>query len=158
METVTYDVAVHKQALPLRKNESVRQFSQELRNAGTPFVARKLNITSASKADIFMVEIFKDKAVFEVFRFGPDVPTGKRVNFVGVGFSRKSDGTFEFTSTTPLERVTTFRQKEIGVTKGKGKGEAETPKEALTKKALLWSDGWQQTEKGFWSGSALARI
>ncbi len=156
METVTYEVAVHKQALPLRKNESVRQFSQELRNAGTPFVARKLNITSASKADIFMVEIFKDKAVFEVFRFGPDVPPGKRVNFVGVGFSRKSDGTFDFTSTTPLERVTMFRQKEVGVTKGKG--EAENPKEALTKKALRWCDGWQQTEKSFWGGSALARI
>lgn len=181
-ETTTMMVAVHKAKLPLMKNESVRTFTRALSDAGRDFLVRKFNIIP-DKVDVYMVEVFADKAVFDVFEFKAVDPK-KRQRFIGMTFTRKTGGDFEFANTTELSRVTTFQPKKTMITKNKQspddtafvtieKATAPEPKKAdtdkakpyavaidgrppdgrIVKKQLAFADGWQKTEKNFWNGA-----
>lgn len=113
--TTTMEVVVHKANLPLVKNESLGSFTRKLRDDGRAFLMRKFNLVP-EKADVFMLEVFVDKVVFDIFEFKATDPR-KRQRFVGLGFTRKNDGGFEFNNSIELERVTMFRPKETLVTK-----------------------------------------
>lgn len=176
-ETVTMEVVVHKANLPLVKNESLGSFTRKLRDDGRAFLMRKFNLMP-EKADVFMLEVFVDKVVFDIFEFKATDPR-KRQRFVGLGFTRKNDGSFEFSNSIELERVTMFQPKQMTVTKSSaspddtafvpiGKSTHLKPKKVDTEKApktpshggkpvkkqLAWADGWQETEKSFWNGVA----
>lgn len=126
----TYDVAVHK-GIALVKGESLRTFTSKLREQGDSFMLRKLNLTEKS-ASAYLVEVFSGACVFQVHKF----EGRESAKFYAVKFERKEGSdTFEFGSTTEVERIATFRPKEAGVTKGVG----ETP-------------GWTAVTKAFWGG------
>jgi hypothetical protein len=112
MSKIEQNVAVHK-AITLAKGESLRTFTSTLRQQGGDFLMRKLNLTEKS-AGTFLVEVFDAAAVFEVFKF----EGRERPKFFAVKYGRKDGASdFEFSDSTEVERVSTFRPKQTGVTK-----------------------------------------
>lgn len=105
---VTTKVAVRKAGLPLMKGESVRDFTVSMSKSGRDFLYRKLNKT-AKDTGIYVVEVYSDGAVFEVYgpvNPGPGDQAGCR--FFAVKFNRTKDGTFDFTTMTEVKRSTAW--------------------------------------------------
>ncbi len=115
-EERTHDVVVHKADVPLQTGESIRAFTRALSDAGRDHVRKKLNLPDKD-VDIFMVEAFAKSAVFDVFKFGPNVSQKERQRFYATSFTRKATGAFEFGPTTEVQRVTSFKPKAATVTK-----------------------------------------
>jgi hypothetical protein len=157
--TVTYEVIVHKASLALAKGESLSMFTQKLREAAGKAIALKLNLT-AKNCSVYMVETFADSAVFDVTK-RPVVEGGQYIYaYYALKYSRKADGTFEFSDTTEVERVTSFQPKtmlDVATNTNKAnKAELEVDddedeeKEELSKKDA--PPGWTYTKKSLWGG------
>jgi len=108
----THNVAVHK-AISLGKGESLRSFTNLLNKQGRDFLMRKLNLTEKN-AGVYTVEVFDGAAVFAVYKYeGRD-----RDRYYAVKYARKDDKSdFEFSESTEVERVSSFRPKQTGVAK-----------------------------------------
>jgi hypothetical protein len=100
-----------------------------------------------------MIETFADSAVFDVTK-RPLVDGGQySYAYYALKYTRKDDGTFEFSDTTEVERVTSFQPKStMSITKAKKKKadeDDEDDEEGLSKDA---PPGWVTTSKSIWSG------
>lgn len=162
MENKTHDVVVHKANIQLLAGESVRDFTRALSDAGRKHIQKAQNLPNKG-TDVFMLEAFSKTAVFEVFKFGPDVQPGDRMKFFAAQYVRKANGDFEFSGSSEVRRVTRFEPAKVSVTKGvadpDGPDKVQKGLEAFDK-----SEGdlqvfgnersqWQQTGKSFWNGA-----
>jgi len=113
----TYDVAVHK-AISLAKGESLRSFTNKLREQGQAHMLRKLNLTEKT-AGVYLVEVFNGACVFTVYKYDE---RGSKDRYYAVKFDRKEGSdTFEFSDSMEVERVSSFQPKKVGVSKAQGK-------------------------------------
>ena len=103
-----HDIAVHKAGLPLRKGESVKEYTEALRAAVSEEVKRKLSLTNDSKCDIYCVEVYASSVICEVYRFGANIDRSKRMRFYAMSYTRSPEGAFSFSSMTEVERKTDF--------------------------------------------------
>jgi len=155
-QQVSYEVAVSKAGLPLRAGESLQQYTQALRDAGTEFIKQKLNVPTAvdnkSGSSVYMMEVFASTAVFELYRWGDTVKAGEAMKFFACKYSREDSGKFSFSDSIEVERVTRFEPKKtLAITKAKGGAELLEKKEAELAPDV---DGWQVSTKALW-GSLL---
>ena len=104
---------------------AVHKFLDEIRSAGRDHIAQKFNVDK-NKGGVFPLEAFSDKVVFEVV---PDFEKGGDF-IVAMKFKRSESGSFDFTETLKVKRVTTFVAEGTQVTKALGMG-AWTPEPAL---------------------------
>lgn len=166
---VTYEVIVHKANLALAKGESVNQFTQKLREAASKAIALKLNLTAAN-CSVYMIETFADSAVFDVTKRPLKEGGQYSYAYYALKYSRKADGSFEFSDTTEVERVTSFQPKallETTTLTNKAKKadlevepedddmEDEEEEELSKKPAKAKKDappGWTYTTKSLWGG------
>jgi hypothetical protein len=111
-EKTTMDVIVHK-AINLRTGETLGQFTQELSTAGRAHVFKKLNM-SEQNGGSWMVEVFSKSVVFTAYK-RTDPPSKDK--YFAFTFDRTEKGTFEFGDMVEVERVTSFKAKEVGVNK-----------------------------------------
>lgn len=182
MESVaTHNVVVHKANIPLMAGESVRDFTRALSDAGRQHIKKAHNLPNKG-ADVYMIEAFSKSAVFEVYRFGEGTQPQDRMRFYATEFTRKDNGSFEFTPTSEVRRVTRFEPVKTPVTKNgemcaggmemskcackSASGTAPT-KCVQTRKGLEVFDQttgdlrvfgneqsqWQETGKSFWHGA-----
>lgn len=128
-ETVTMEVIVHKANISLQSGESVQEFSNLLRLAAKSHVMQQLNIAD-DKGGAWMVEVYSDKAVLEVWQEGKN----PRYTYQMVGYARDKDGKFSFNSMTEVKRVTTFKPTESSISIAKSE-DAETQIWEPTEKA-----------------------
>jgi len=164
--TVTYEVIVHKANLALAKGESVNQFTQKLREAASKAIALKLNLTAAN-CSVYMIETFADSAVFDVTKRPLKEGGQWAYAYYALKYSRKADGSFEFSDTTEVERVTSFQPKatlEVTTLTNKAKKGLldddeddleDEEDEELAKKPKTKKDappGWTYTTKSLWGG------
>jgi len=158
--TITYDTIVHKANLALAKGESLSQFTQKLREAANKAIALKLNLT-AKNCSTYMVETFADSAIFDVTK-RPLVDGGPySYAYYAIKYSRKDDGSFEFSDATEVERVTSFQPKApMSVTKAKkglldDEDDLEDEEDEELSKKPMKKDappGWTYTTKSLWGG------
>lgn len=146
-EKTTHDVVVHKGSITLADGESLSQFTSKLRDAGSKFMASKLNLMKDSS--VYPIEIFGKSIVFDVYQYGPNVPAEKRQRFYAAAYTRKDSGDFEFSTMTEVERVTTYQAKQTAVAKSK---DAKTQSAPEQRAELTNAPGWVQTKKAFWAG------
>lgn len=154
--TSHHNVAVQKDIV-LASGESISTFTQKLRDAGRKYVKQKLNLTNTkdNSCGCYPIEIFSKSIIFDVYQYGPNIDDDKRVRYYAVAYSRKDDGTFEFSTLTEVERVVGYQAKETAaVTKA---GKALLPSDGdgdsqPTKKSLEGAPGWAQTAKSLWGG------
>ena len=108
MQTVTYEVLVHKAGLALQAGESVGTYTQKLRSAVAEHVMKKLNLTQKT-ASVYMVEAYGDAAVVDVYMRAatPDGPSTYK--YYAVKYTRKDNGAFDFSETTQVMPVTTYQ-------------------------------------------------
>ncbi len=136
-----HNVVVHKANIALKAGESIREFTRALSDGGRQHIRKKLNLPDKG-VDVFMMEAFSKSAVFEVFKFGPDVKQGQRMRFFATTYTRKDAGDFEFGPTTEVKRVTRFEPKPGAVPTTKAKTQLKT----------FGNDGqWVETTKSFWN-------
>lgn len=115
MTTATHDVYVRKD-IKLATGESLADYTSAIRDAGQKFLTQKLNLKSDSgpngtTCDCYSLEIFSKSIIFCVYKYGPKVAADDRSRYYALGYTRNSDGTFEFTSPVEVERVTSFQVK-----------------------------------------------
>ncbi len=148
----THKVVVHKASIPLAAGESVREFTRKLSDAGATALRSKQNLPDKG-TDIFMLEAFSDAVIFEVFKFGPDVPHEKRMRFFAMKFTRKDTGAFDFTDSTEVQRVTRFEPKQTPVTKRDDAQINDRPDVTANSKPSFGNEvsQWEQTSKSFWN-------
>jgi len=166
---VTYEVIVHKANLALAKGESISQFTQKLLEAANKAIALKLNLT-AKNCSVYMIETFADSAVFDVTK-RPAIEGGPySYAYYALKYTRKDDGSFEFSDATEVERVTSFQPKaQMSVTKASSQKagakkdllgdeddmEDEEDEELSKKPKSTKKDappGWTYTTKSLWGG------
>lgn len=143
----------------------------KLRDQGSAHVRKKQNVTGKDTG-VFMIEAFAKSVVFEVFKFGPDVPREQRMKFFATEYTRKDNGDFDFANTTEVSRITRFEPKSKLVTKAKKAEEAKvcaggqsvtqcacktkssdaTPTKC-TQKRFGDKGEWMETSKSFWHGA-----
>jgi len=129
----TMYAAVHKAAITLMAGETVNQFTRALKEAGAKYLATKLNL--GPKDDVWCVEVFANKAVFDVYKAATTGPTSapSTTKYYSVDYKRDK-GDFVFGDVMEVQRMTQFK-----------------PKPGVAVKKCLVGD-WFQTEKSFWSG------
>ena len=129
----SHPVVVQKD-IALATGESLQVYSQKVRDAGTKYVKQKLNILPKD-ASCYPIEIFSKSVIFDVYRYGPNVDDTNRCKYYAVAYSRKADGTFEFSTLTEVERVVGYQAKDSTIP---------------TTKAASNHSGWQPTTKSLW--------
>lgn len=144
-----HDVLVRKD-IKLATNESVHDFTQALSNDVRKFVRQKLNL-DVTKSDVYVMDVFSKSAVVEVFKFGPNIDSVDRRRFFAMAFTRKDTGTFEFSNTVEVERVTSFREKKTSVLKTAVMKNADAEVRDDLADDTPKCDGWI-TMKQFWGG------
>lgn len=129
--------------IKLATGESLSTFSQKLREAGVSYMERKLNVVKggADTTSIYPIEIFSKSAIFNVYKYGPNVKSSEREAFYAVAYTRKEDGAFEFSTLTEVERVIGFQAKQSATPVSKAKKQAPEHQDA---------PGWH-VKKAFWA-------
>lgn len=133
METVKYNVAVHKAGLPMKPGETVGQFTSDLRRAGTDHLRKQLNL-SAETSSMYMAEVMADVAIFDVWKRNSDDVS----RYYAVKFTRNKSNEFEFSTIQEVERFTGFRAKATASIKKRLVAES-TGDEAWVKKEALFA-------------------
>jgi hypothetical protein len=100
-------VVVHKASLPLMDGESLHDFNYKFSDAARKHLRQKLNL--GTKDDVWGVETFGDSAVFCVYYDQSVTKVTPSMRYYMVNFTRDGDGKFSFSSTTEVQRVTTFQ-------------------------------------------------
>lgn len=145
-EKLQHNVVVRKD-IKLATGETLRDFTQKLSDGVRKFMFQKLSLGS-EKASVFTEDVFSTALVVEVFKFGQMGNADDRRRFFAMKFTRDDKGTFQFSNMIQVERVTSFRPKETGLTpttKSKDDAVEDTP----VKKALDVCEGWL-TQKQLW--------
>jgi hypothetical protein len=131
----TYNVTVHKSALPLMKGESLHAFSKGIRAAGKEYIAQKFNLGPEGGA--WPVEVFATKAVFNV---APDMKNSDGDYMVAVTYKRTDNGQFVFSDTMKVRPVISFEMAGgVPLTKSIGGNWVPVEDEPVEKRASFWS-------------------
>jgi hypothetical protein len=133
-------VVVHKASLPLLDGESLHDFNYKFNDAARKHLRQKLNL--GTKDDVRGVETFGDSAVFCAYYDQSVTKVQPSMRYYMVSFTRDGDGKFSFSSTTEVQRVTTF-QPVSDVTKAAGGPDAKAVEETHKR-------AWRKT--GLWNG------
>lgn len=96
----TKEVTVHKANVALIQGESLSAFSMAIRDASQ--AAMRKSFTLSDKDYVYVIEIFGDSVVLELYRSG----TGKTL-YLMMPYERKA-GVFNFGKASEVRRVTTF--------------------------------------------------
>lgn len=99
-QSLKVDVVVHK-AITLMKGESLGQFAQELSKGAGDFIRRKMNLTE--RDGCYMAEVFDNVAIWSVYS-----EKLKGATFYAVKYERDPNGTFKFSDTTEVRRMTVY--------------------------------------------------
>lgn len=111
--TTSHPVAVQKD-ITLATGESLQAYSQKVRDAGTKYVKQKLNL-QPKDCSCYPIEIFSKSVIFDVYQYGPNTDETNRCKYYAVAYSRKDNGSFEFSTLTEVERVVGYQVKDSAV-------------------------------------------
>ena len=106
----TMYAAVHKAAITLMDGETIAQFTKALKEAGSKYLSTKLNL--GQKDDVWCVEVFANKAVFDVYKAATtgQTPSASSSKYYAVDYKRDK-GEFAFGDVMEVQRVTQFKPK-----------------------------------------------
>lgn len=106
----SHPVVVQKD-ISLATGESLGVYAQKIRDAGTKYIKQKLNLVP-KESSCYPVEIFSKSVIFDVYRYGPNIDETKRCTYYAAAYTRKDDGSFEFSTLTEVERVVGYQAKD----------------------------------------------
>ncbi len=171
-QPMRYECIVHKANVPLAKGESLGSYTNALSQDSRAYIMKQLNLNSLSKTapgvngagvGCYMIEAYGDKAVFNVYKYGGNEASTDK--FYAIKYTRKSDGKFDFSDLSEVQRVVSFQPKStLEVTKGKKAappedGEEEDDEELSAKKPKKkttkeFAPGWESANKAgdVWDG------
>ena len=101
-DTTTMEVIVHKQGIPIQKDESFDAFIQKISNAAREHIRGKLNMVKG-EGGAWMVETYGDAVVMAAYK------GSENTKYYAFKYTRDKDGKFDFGSTTEVERVTSYK-------------------------------------------------
>lgn len=102
-------VTVHKEGLPIRKGESVHDYTRAIHTAAVATFTQKLNVQKG-KAGLYVCEVFQSSLIFEVYKYESTDPKDQ-LKYYAATYKRKDDDSFEFGDTTEVQRVTRYETK-----------------------------------------------
>lgn len=141
----TYQVAVHKAALPLAKGESVNEFTQALSEAGRTYVMGQMRMDPA-KDYCYSVTVYPETVVMACSIYSA---TKSRYPYVSMSYTRDTETkVFTFSDLVEVEQVTTYRPKStMKITKG-----VDGDQNIEVFNHGEGAPGFQPVAKSFWSG------
>lgn len=101
-----HTIQVRKEGLPIRKNESLGEYTRALNDSVMSTFTTKLSIQK-DKAGIYVCEVFQSSVIFEVYKYQTDNPKD-RLKYYAATYKRKDDGAFEFGESQEVSRVTRY--------------------------------------------------
>ncbi len=107
--TRPYQIEVHKDGLPIRKGESLYEYTRAINTAAVATFTQKLNIQKG-KAGLYVCEVFQSSVIFEVYKYEETDPK-QQLKYYATTYTRKDDNSFEFGETTEVQRVTRYETK-----------------------------------------------
>lgn len=131
--SASHNVVVQKD-ITLATGESIGSYAQKVREAGAKYVKQKMNLVKDSGC--YPIEIFSKSAIFSVYQYGPTVDEDKRSRYFAAAYTRKNDGTFEFSTLTEVEQVVGYQPKESA---------------SVVTKAIDPTPGWVSVAKSLWN-------
>lgn len=117
----THDVVVRKD-IKLETGESISDFTRKARESGVKYIRQQLNLDK-KESGVYPIEIFSKSMVFDVYKYSP-ANEDDRIRYYACAYTRKNDGTFDFSTLTEVERVTMYQPKSTAmVTKSADEGD-----------------------------------
>ena len=151
----TYEVIVHKAALPLADGESLNQFMSLLNAAVKTYSAKKL-AGGGKKIYPYMVETYSDSCVIDCYIPSDVTGSGSCYRFYAVPYTRDDDGTFNFGKMVEVVPVKSF-QPVVGPPLASNTTGVSTADQSsiestkMTTKALI-APNWE-VAKSVWAGA-----
>jgi hypothetical protein len=97
-------------SIDLKSGETLRMFTEALSQDAREHMAKNLRLDlKTGTAGVYVIEVMSNVVVCEVYQ--STQKEGHKYWFMAAKYEREDDGSFTFSDTAEVERVTTFRPK-----------------------------------------------